>query len=43
MDDNNADLDGVLVNVPVKVAKSKKEIETPQYEFSLEEKTKKLF
>jgi hypothetical protein len=24
MDDNNADLDGVLVNVPIKVAKTKK-------------------
>jgi hypothetical protein len=24
MDDYNADLDGVLVNVPIKVAKSKK-------------------
>jgi hypothetical protein len=24
MDDNSADIDGVLVNVPVKVAKSKK-------------------
>jgi len=24
MDDNSADLDGVLVNVPIKVAKTKK-------------------
>jgi hypothetical protein len=30
MDDNNADLDGVLVNVPIKVAKAKKKKETPQ-------------
>jgi hypothetical protein len=26
MDNNNADLDGVLVNVPIKVAKSKKKL-----------------
>jgi hypothetical protein len=26
MDDYNADLDGVLVNVPIKVAKSKKKL-----------------
>jgi hypothetical protein len=30
MDENSADLDGVLVDVPIKVAKEKKEKETPQ-------------
>jgi hypothetical protein len=30
MDDNSADLDGVLVDVPIKVAKGKKKKETPQ-------------
>jgi hypothetical protein len=30
MDNNSADLDGVLVDVPIKVAESKKEKETPQ-------------
>ena len=43
MDDSNADLDGVLVNVPIKVAKSKKKLKFLNKNTASREKTKLLF
>ena len=43
MDDNNADLDGVPVNVPIKVAKCKKKLKLLNKNTTLRKKTKKLF
>jgi hypothetical protein len=43
MDDNSADLDGVLVNVPIKVAKSKKKMKLLNKNAAMRKKTKILF
>jgi hypothetical protein len=40
MDDNNADFDGVLVNVPIKVAKNKKKLKLLNNNSALRKKTK---
>ena len=42
MDDNSADLDGVLVNVPIKVAKSKKKLKLLNKNAATRKKIKKL-
>ena len=43
MDDSNVDIDAVLVNVPIKVAKSKKKLKFLNKNTALRKKTKLLF